>query len=78
MLTADLRLNEARYATLPNIMKAKKKPLDTLTADELGVDASDRLKTLSVNTPPPRAGGVRVADVSELISKLRDEAKVLA
>ena len=78
VLTADLRLNEARYATLPNIMKAKKKPFETLTPEELSVDASDRLTTLIVNTPPPRAGGVRVADVAELVSKLREEAKVIA
>ena len=78
VLTADLRLNEARYATLPNIMKAKKKPLDTLTAEELGVDATDRLKTLKVTPPPPRAGGIKVADVAELVDKLRNEAKVLS
>lgn len=78
VLTADLRLNEARYATLPNIMKAKKKPLETLTAEELGVDAADRLKTVKVTTPPPRPSGMRVADVAELISKLRGEAKVLS
>ena len=78
VLTADLRLNEARYATLPNIMKAKKKPLETLTADALGVDSGDRLQTLKVTTPPPRAGGTRVSDVAELVDKLRNEAKVLS
>lgn len=78
VLTADLRLNEARYATLPNIMKAKKKPLDVLSAEELGVEVGDRLTVLNVAPPPPRAGGVRVADVSELVDKLRNEAKVLS
>lgn len=78
VLTADLRLNEARYATLPNIMKAKKKTIEPLTAAELGVEAADRLKTLSVTSPPARSGGVRVADVAELVDKLRNEAKVLS
>lgn len=78
VLSADLRLNEARYATLPNIMKAKRKPLDTLTAEELGVDATPRLRILKVSTPPPRAGGRKVADVGELITALREEAKVLS
>ena len=77
VLTADLRLNEARYATLPNIMKAKKKPLDTLTPEELGVEVADRLTVLHVAPPPARAGGVRVADVGELVDKLRNETKVL-
>ncbi|HEY1329082.1 MAG TPA: electron transfer flavoprotein subunit beta/FixA family protein [Casimicrobiaceae bacterium] len=77
IVTTDLRLNEPRYATLPNIMKAKKKPLETLTPAALGVDAAPRLKTLKVTEPPPRKGGGRVADVKELVSKLRNEAKVL-
>jgi len=77
VVTTDLRLNEPRYATLPNIMKAKKKPLETLTPAALGVDVAPRLKTLKVVEPPKRKGGGRVADVKELVSKLRNEAKVL-
>jgi electron transfer flavoprotein beta subunit len=77
VITTDLRLNEPRYATLPNIMKAKKKPLETVTPDALGVDASPRLKTLKVTEPAKRRGGGRVADVKELVAKLRNEAKVL-
>ena len=77
VVTTDLRLNEPRYATLPNIMKAKKKPLDTLAADSLGVDTAPRLKTIKVTEPPKRAGGVKVADVADLINKLRNEAKVI-
>jgi electron transfer flavoprotein beta subunit len=77
VVTTDLRLNEPRYATLPNIMKAKKKPLDTLTADSLGVDTKPRLKTIKVSEPPKRAGGVKVADVADLLNKLRNEAKVI-
>ena len=77
VVTTDLRLNEPRYATLPNIMKAKKKPLETLTPDALGVDVAPRLKTLKVVEPPKRKGGGRVADVKELVDKLRNEAKVL-
>jgi electron transfer flavoprotein beta subunit len=77
VVTTDLRLNEPRYATLPNIMRAKKKPLETLTPDALGVDAAPRLTTLKVAEPPPRKGGGRVADVKELVAKLRNEAKVL-
>ena len=77
VVTADLRLNEPRYATLPNIMKAKKKPLETLTPAALGVDVTPRLKTLKVVEPPKRKGGGRVADVKELVGKLRNEAKVL-
>ncbi|NLO79171.1 MAG: electron transfer flavoprotein subunit beta/FixA family protein [Xanthomonadaceae bacterium] len=77
VVTADLRLNEPRYATLPNIMKAKKKPLDTLTPEELGVDVSQRLKVLKVQEPPKRKGGVKVADVQELVAKLKNEAKVI-
>jgi len=77
VVTTDLRLNEPRYATLPNIMKAKKKPLDTLDPAGLGVDVAPRLATLKVVEPPKRKGGGRVADVAELVSKLRNEAKVL-
>lgn len=77
VVTTDLRLNEPRYATLPNIMKAKKKPLDTIAADSLGVDTAPRLKTIKVSEPPRRAGGVKVADVADLLNKLRNEAKVI-
>jgi electron transfer flavoprotein beta subunit len=77
VVTTDLRLNEPRYATLPNIMKAKKKPLETIAADSLGVDIAPRLKTVKVSEPPKRAGGVKVADVADLLNKLRNEAKVI-
>lgn len=77
VLTADLRLNEPRYATLPNIMKARKKPLTEISASDLGVDDSPRLTTLRVSPPPPRAGGRKVADVAELARALREEAKVI-
>ena len=77
VVTTDLRLNEPRYATLPNIMKAKKKPLDTLDPAGLGVDVAPRLATLRVVDPPGRKGGGKVADVAELVSRLRNEAKVL-
>ena len=77
VVTTDLRLNEPRYATLPNIMKAKKKPLDTIAADSLGVNIAPRLKTIKVSEPPKRAGGVKVADVADLLNKLRNEAKVI-
>ena len=78
VITTDLRLNEPRYATLPNIMKAKKKPLETLQADSLGIDITPRLTTLSVAEPPKRKGGVKVADVKELVTKLRLEVKVIS
>jgi electron transfer flavoprotein beta subunit len=78
VITTDLRLNEPRYATLPNIMKAKKKPLDIVTPQELGVDVAPRLTTLKVVEPKKRTGGGKVADVAELIAKLRNEAKVIA
>ena len=78
VVTTDLRLNEPRYATLPNIMKAKKKPLENITPTALGIDVTPRLKTLKVVEPPKRKGGGRVADVKELVSKLRNEAKVLS
>jgi electron transfer flavoprotein beta subunit len=77
VVTADLRLNTPRYATLPNIMKAKKKPLDTLKPADLGVDPAPRLKTLKVAEPPKRQGGVMVKDVAELVAKLKSEAKVI-
>jgi electron transfer flavoprotein beta subunit len=77
IVTTDLRLNEPRYASLPNIMKAKKKQLDTLTAADLGVDASQRLKTLKVVEPPKRGAGIKVASVQELVDKLKNEAKVI-
>ena len=77
VITADLRLNEPRYVTLPNIMKAKKKPLDKLSPQELGVDVAPRLKTLKVAEPPQRSAGVKVADVAELVNKLKNEAKVI-
>ena len=77
VVTADLRLNEPRYVTLPNIMKAKKKPLEVVKPDALGVDVAPRLKTLKVQEPPKRGAGVRVADVKELVFKLKNEAKVI-
>lgn len=77
IVTTDLRLNEPRYASLPNIMKAKKKPLDTVSAADLGVDATPRLKTLKVVEPPKRGAGVKVATVQELVDKLKNEAKVI-
>jgi len=78
VVTADLRLNEPRYATLPNIMKAKKKPLEVVTPDALGVDVAPRLAILGVAEPPKRQGGGKVADVKELVAKLRNEAKVVS
>jgi electron transfer flavoprotein beta subunit len=77
VVTTDLRLNEPRYASLPNIMKAKKKPIETLTPDALGVDVSPRLVTLKVDEPPKRKGGVRVGSVQELVDKLKNEARVI-
>ncbi|HEX6265420.1 MAG TPA: electron transfer flavoprotein subunit beta/FixA family protein, partial [Burkholderiales bacterium] len=77
VVTTDLRLNEPRYVTLPNIMKAKKKTLDTLKPDALGVDVSPRLSTLKVVEPSKRKAGVKVADAKALIEKLRNDAKVL-
>jgi len=78
VVTTDLRLNEPRYATLPNIMKAKKKPLDITKPETLGVDVAPRLATLKVVEPPKRKGGGKVADVQELVAKLRNEAKVIS
>ncbi|MDD9799207.1 MAG: electron transfer flavoprotein subunit beta/FixA family protein [Gammaproteobacteria bacterium] len=77
VVTVDLRLNEPRYASLPNIMKAKKKPIDALTPDELGVDTAPRLKLVKVTEPPARKAGVIVADVAELVRKLKEEVKVI-
>ena len=78
VITTDLRLNEPRYATLPNIMKAKKKPLDVVKPDALGVDVTPRLTTLKVVEAPKRKGGGKVADAKELVAKLRNEAKVIS
>ena len=78
VVTTDLRLNEPRYATLPNIMKAKKKPLEVIKPEALGVDVAPRLSTLKVAEPPKRKGGGRVADVKELVAKLRNEAKIIS
>jgi electron transfer flavoprotein beta subunit len=77
VLTTDLRLNEPRYVTLPNIMKAKKKPLDVVKPADLGVDVAPRLKTLKVSEPPARQAGVKVPDVATLVAKLKNEAKVI-
>ncbi|MFC4159576.1 electron transfer flavoprotein subunit beta/FixA family protein [Chitinimonas lacunae] len=77
VVTTDLRLNEPRYVKLPNIMAAKKKPLDKLTPAELGVDPSPRLKQLKVSDPPSRKAGIKVASVAELVAKLKNEAKVI-
>jgi electron transfer flavoprotein beta subunit len=77
VVTTDLRLNEPRYVTLPNLMKAKKKPLERVTPQQLGVDVTPRLRTLRVAEPPGRRTGVRVADVATLVSRLKHEAKVI-
>ena len=77
IVTSDLRLNEPRYASLPNIMKAKKKPLDSLTVDDLGVDITPRLTIVKVEEPAAREAGIKVADVKELVEKLKNEAKVI-
>ncbi len=77
VITTDLRLNEPRYVTLPNIMKAKKKTMDTFTPADLGVDVSPRIKTLKVSEPPKRSAGIKVADVAALVDKLKNEAKVI-
>ena len=77
VVTADLRLNEPRYVTLPNIMKAKKKPLEVIKPTDLGVDVTPRLKTLKVSEPPLRSAGILVPDVATLVAKLRNEAKVI-
>jgi electron transfer flavoprotein beta subunit len=77
IITTDLRLNEPRYVTLPNIMKAKKKQLDVLTPADLGVDVSPHIKTLKVSEPPKRSAGIKVPDVATLVSKLKNDAKVI-
>lgn len=77
VLTTDLRLNEPRYVTLPNIMKAKKKQLDVMKTEDLGVDVTPRLKTLKVSEPPKRGAGIKVPDVATLVDKLKNEAKVI-
>ena len=77
VMTADLRLNEPRYVTLPNIMKAKKKTMDVIKAEDLGVDIASRLKTLQVTEPPKRSAGIKVPDVATLVAKLKNEAKVI-
>ncbi|CAA7612646.1 electron transfer flavoprotein subunit beta/FixA family protein [Magnetospirillum sp. SS-4] len=77
VVTTDLRLNEPRYASLPNIMKAKKKPIDTMSPADLGIDVSARLVTLKVEEPPKRKAGIKVPDVATLVDKLRNEAKVI-
>ncbi len=77
VITTDLRLNTPRYASLPNIMKAKKKPIETIAVADLGVDTAPRLKTVQVSEPPTRAAGIMVESVAELVDKLRNEAKVI-
>ena len=77
IVTADLRLNEPRYASLPNIMKAKKKQLDTVSPADLGVDVTPRTKLLKVEPPAERKAGIKVADVAQLVDKLKNEAKVI-
>lgn len=77
VVTTDLRLNEPRYVTLPNIMKAKKKPLENIKPDDIGVDVTPRLKTLKVSEPPKRSAGQKVKSVEELVNKLKNEAKVI-
>ena len=77
VISVDLRLNEPRYASLPNIMKAKKKPIDSLSVDELGVDISPRLTVLKVEEPEARQAGIKVESISELVDKLKNEAKVI-
>ena len=77
IVTTDLRLNEPRYASLPNIMKAKKKPIEVLAPDALGVDVAPRLKVLKVEEPPKRKAGIKVKTVAELVDKLKNEAGVI-
>ena len=77
IVTADLRLNEPRYVTLPNIMKAKKKQLDVFKPEDLGVDVAAGIKTLKVSEPPKRSAGIKVPDVATLVAKLKTEAKVI-
>ena len=77
VVTCDLRLNEPRYASLPNIMKAKKKPIEQMVAKDLGVDITNRIQQIKVEEPPKRKGGIKVSNVAELVSKLKNEAKVI-
>ena len=77
VITADLRLNEPRYVRLPNLMQAKKKPIETIPVEQLGADVAPRLKVLRIAEPPPRKSGIRVASVAELVGRLKDEAGVL-
>ena len=77
VISVDLRLNEPRYASLPNIMKAKKKPIDSLSVEELGVDVASRLAVLKVEEPAARAAGIKVGSIDELVEKLKNEAKVI-
>src|SRR5210317_429425 len=77
IVTCDLRLNEPRYASLPNIMKAKKKPVDQINASDLGVDISPRVEQIKVEEPPKRKAGIKVSNVAELVQKLKNEAKVI-
>ena len=77
IVTCDLRLNEPRYASLPNIMKAKKKPIEILTAVDLGIDITPRVQQIKVEEPPKRKAGIKVASVAELVNKLKNEAKVI-
>ena len=77
IVTCDLRLNEPRYASLPNIMKAKKKPIEQINADDLGIDIKPRINQIKVEEPPKRKGGIKVASVAELVQKLKNEAKVI-
>ena len=78
VVSTDLRLNEPRYVKLPDIMKARRKPMDTLTPEELGIDVTPRITTLKVEEPTARSGGIKVADVAELVDKLKNEAKVIS
>ena len=77
IITCDLRLNEPRYASLPNIMKAKKKPLEQIIANDLGIDTKPRIEQIKVEEPPKRKAGIKVANVAELVNKLKNEAKVI-
>ena len=77
VVTCDLRLNEPRYASLPNIMKAKKKPIEQISASDLGVDTTPRVQLIKVEEPPKRKAGIKVASVAELVQKLKNEAKVI-
>ena len=77
IVTCDLRLNEPRFASLPNIMKAKKKPMEQLNAKDMGIDLTNRVQQIKVEEPPKRKAGIKVANVAELVSKLKNEAKVL-